>query len=78
VFYTKTAKVISVILLFMGIMRVFMGVIVASSEDPVTNAALYLGNSNSGEAVNEGLLVFFVSIVLGVLTEMSTNLNNKV
>ena len=76
-FYTKIAKIISAILLFLGITRVLMGIFVATSENPKLFAARYLGNHTSGEAIDKGLLYIFIAVSLGVLVEISITLHNK-
>jgi hypothetical protein len=73
-FYTKTAKIISAILLFLGVMRVLMGILVATSENPKLLAARYLGNHTSGEAIDKGFLYIFIAISLGVAAEISINI----
>jgi len=76
-FYTKTAKIISAILLFLGITRVLMGIFVATSENPKFLAAQYLGNHTSGEAIDKGFLYIFIAVSLGVLVEISITLQNQ-
>lgn len=73
-FYTKFAKIISALMLFIGIIGVTIGLIVASSDSPKLAAARYLGNHTSGEAIDKGLLYIFIAISLGVLAEISTNI----
>ena len=70
-FYTKIAKVISVIILFLGIARISMGIIVITSETPKLAAARYLGSGTSGEAIDKGLLYILIAITLAVLVEIS-------
>ena len=77
-FYTKFAKIISAIILFMGITRIILGFVVINAEDPKLAAARYLGNHTSGEAIDKGFLYLFIAISLGVLAEISTNLYQKV
>jgi len=76
-FYTKFAKIISAIILFMGITQIIMGFIVANAEDPKLVAARYLGNHTSGEAIDKGFLYIFIAISLGVLSEIITHLKPK-
>ena len=77
-FYTKFAKIISAIMLFMGIARIILGFVVANAEDPKLAAARYLGSHASGEAIDKGFLYIFIATSLGVLAEISTNLYQKV
>ena len=77
-FYTKFAKIISVIMLFIGITQIILGFVVINSEDPKLAAARYLGSHTSGEAIDKGFLYIFIAISLGVLAEISTNLYQKV
>jgi len=75
-FYTKIAKFISAIILFLGMSRVLMGILVVTSEN--TKLALqYFGNKTSGEAIDQGFLFIFIAIILGLLTEISVNLHNN-
>ncbi|MCB4761966.1 MAG: hypothetical protein LGB78_09875 [Sulfurovum sp.] len=76
-FYTKTAKIISAIILFMGITRVAMGFLVANSGNPKLAATEFLGNHTSGEAIDKGFLYIFIAIVLGVLVEISINIQKR-
>ena len=76
-FYTKFAKIISGIILFLGLARVAMGILVASTDNPKLAAAQYLGNHTSGEAIDKGLLYVLIAVSLGVLVEISMNIHNR-
>jgi len=76
-FYTKIAKIISAIILFIGITRVAMGFFVAGTDNPQLAAIRYLGNYTSGEAIDKGFLYIFIAIALGVLVEISVNIQKN-
>ena len=65
-------------MLFMGITQIILGVVVINAENPKLAAARYLGSHTSGEAIDKGFLYIFIAISLGVLTEISINLYQKV
>ena len=76
-FYTKFAKIISIIMLFVGITKIAMGFFVASTDNPKLAAARYLGNHTSGETIDKGFLYVFIAVSLGVLVEISINIQKR-
>ena len=76
-FYTKIARVISAIILFLGISRILMGIFVITSETPKLAAARLLGTHTSGEAIDKGFLYILIAVTLGVLVEISISVQKK-
>ena len=72
-FFTKAGRVIAWLALILGIAQIAMGLIVAQSGDP-SLASRYLGSGTPGHAIDQGLYVLIVGIVVGVLTEISGSL----
>ena len=75
--YTRMAQLMLVIILLLGIMKISLGLIVATSENPKLAAARFLGSRTSGEMIDKGLLYIFIAITLGVLVEISINIKKN-
>ena len=72
----KLGSIIAWLLIVCGVVRTAMGFFVAFSFSADGNAAAatrYLAASNSGEAINEGMVVFVVGIVIGLLVRIAKN-----
>lgn len=69
----KLGSVIAWILIVYGVVRTSLGFWVAfsfSDEENVAAANGYLAASNSGEAINEGMMIFAVGSVIGILVRI--------
>ena len=67
-------SIIAWVAVALGALRAAMGFYVAFSFSGDTNVAAsarYLGTANSGEAINEGMVVFVVGVVIGLLVEIA-------
>lgn len=76
-FFTKTARIVAFLMFGLGVLRLAMGAILAFGTDTMADnqaaARHILAASNTGEAINEGMLYIFAAIALGVLSEISRN-----
>ena len=72
-FFTHLGRVIAVLALALGVMRVVLGVLIAEDFLGPYEAALarYTRASNAGEVINTGIYAVLISIALGILTEIS-------
>lgn len=73
-FFIRCGSLIAWALVVMGVLRTAMGFFVAFStsdlEMPVA-AARYLGTTNSGQAINDGMMLFAGGIVMGLLVQIA-------
>lgn len=69
--FTKAGRVISVIAVIFGMLRIVLGISAANSSDPNAFAARYIGSVTSGEAIDQGIEYLLFGVVLGVLTDIS-------
>jgi hypothetical protein len=63
-----------------GGLRVAMGFIVASVDDPASRAAAasrYLGSATGGEAIDQGIMTFLFGLVLGILVKIGRSLEQR-
>ncbi len=70
----KLGSIIAWILIAYGLLRVALGFFVAfrfSAEDNAAAAGRYLAGANSGEAINEGMVMFVVGVVIGILVKIA-------
>lgn len=74
-FFTKIGTWIAHIVFWLGTTRVIVAAVLAfGSENMGQNVAAsrrYLAASNTGEAINEGMMYMLVGVALGVLCEIS-------
>ena len=75
--FTRLGAIIAYIGLGMGILRVAMGIFIATMFDDANSYAAaskrYLGSASTGEAIDTGVFYIVVSVALGVLCEISKN-----
>ena len=67
-------SLIAWVLISIGALRVAMGFYVAFSfidNANVAASARYLGTTNSGEAINEGMVMFIAGVVIGLLVKIA-------
>ncbi|SLN27765.1 hypothetical protein ROA7450_01130 [Roseovarius albus] len=72
----RVGSIIAWLLLAFGTLKIAMGFYVAikfSGEENAFYAQRYLAAPNSGEAINEGMIVFVVGLVIGLLVKMAKN-----
>lgn len=70
----RVGSIIAWLLLAFGTLKIAMGFYVAinfNGEENAFYAQRYLAASNSGEAINEGMIVFGVGLVIGLLVKMA-------
>jgi hypothetical protein len=73
-------SVIAWLALVLGVLRAAMGLFVASLDDPTSRAAAasrYLGSATSGEAIDQGIMVFLFGLVLGILVKIGRSLSER-
>jgi hypothetical protein len=71
--FTRLGQLIAWLAVLFGTLRAGMGFSIASSENYQALATRYLGTS-TGEAINQGLMMFVFGIALGILTDISRSL----
>ncbi|MBN15511.1 MAG: hypothetical protein CMJ15_09885 [Pelagibacterium sp.] len=76
-FFTKLGIIVARLALFLGAFRVATGLFFAFNRDATDFAARYLGSKTSGQAIDQGLLMIAFAIVLGILAEISRQVNQK-
>ncbi|WP_223426395.1 hypothetical protein [Tateyamaria pelophila] len=71
--FEKCARLIAYFTLVVGIVRVVVGVFVAIilDGDPAAIANLLGRVENSGEAINQGIMIIAVGVLMGVLVQIS-------
>lgn len=72
-FFTHLGRVVAILALVLGVMRIILGVLIAEEFLGPYEAALarYTRSSNAGEVINTGIYVVLVSVAFGILTEIS-------
>lgn len=73
-FFTRFGLAWAWAALVLGVSRIGMGLLMATSPDRKEAIAMYLGNATIGDAINQGTMVLVFGVVLGVLTEISSSL----
>jgi hypothetical protein len=71
--FTKLARILATLALALGVMRLGIGVYVASIEPKEARdaaTASYIGRKTSGEAIDQGIYVILFAVGLGAITEI--------
>lgn len=68
--FTKLGRILAVLAIAFGVLRIVMAIAVLSSEDP-GSAARYLGSKTTGQAIDQGIYTIVFGILVGVLTDIS-------
>ena len=68
--FTKLGRILAVLAIAFGVLRIVMAITVLSSEDP-GSAARYLGSKTTGQAIDQGLYTIVFGILVGVMTDIS-------
>jgi hypothetical protein len=77
-FFSHLARILAVIGIIFGTLRIIIGVQIAQgtlSSDALTRYAP--DSSSSGEVIDKGVLVVLVSIALGTLAEISFSIRRR-
>jgi hypothetical protein len=69
--FTILGRIVAVLAFAFGVLTIFMGYQLATSDLPDEQLRLYLGNKTTGQAIDRGVLYIIFAIVLGVLTDIS-------
>ena len=74
--FTKLGRGLAILALILGLFTIFLGVFVASMDDPVQRAAVTAryGIGSVGKQINSGLYTVVFGIALGVVTDISRSL----
>ena len=68
---TKAASVLSYLLIVLGVLRGGLGFAIAFYlTDTSAAERRYLGSASTGEAIDQGLMMIFVGITLGILVKI--------
>jgi hypothetical protein len=78
-FFTHLGRFVAILALVFGISQIALGVLIATEFMGPYEAALarYSTASSSGEIINRGTYAVFLSIALGIVTEISYALRTK-
>ncbi len=77
-FFTNLGRIAAWLIFGLSVFRVAFGFLVAfTADDPASAAQRYMGEVNTGAAINEGIYGVGIAIALGVLTEISRNLSKE-
>ncbi len=74
VFFTKAGRVVAVLAIALGALRISMAVMVMYSDNPDA-AAQALLNRTTGAAIDQGIYTIIFGIVVGVLTDISRSVS---
>lgn len=74
--FSTMGRVLAFLMIVFAVLRVTMGFIVASIGTPEA-AARYLGSRSSGGAIDQGLILLALGIVVGVLTDISRSVRKQ-
>ena len=70
-FYTKIARIVATLAFIGGLLRIALGVAVATGSIVEPEPGMYLGTLTTGQAIDQGVHYVLFSIVLGVITDIS-------
>ena len=73
-------NIIAWLTMIYGGLRIGVGFFVASIDDPAARAsaaARYLGSGTSGEAIDQGIMVFLFGLVLGILVKIGRSVSSQ-
>jgi hypothetical protein len=72
-FFTKAARIIAIVAIVLGLLRVLVGNYVAfhKPEGRDLVQSRYLGSSTSGQAIDQGIYIILFAMALGTLAEIS-------
>lgn len=77
-FFTNLGRIAAWLIFGLSVFRVAFGFLLAfTASDPANAAQRYMGEVNTGAAINEGIYGVGIAIALGVLTEISRNLSKE-
>jgi len=79
-FFTKSARILAVLALGFGLLRVMMGFSIAWTEPAEAREAArarYIGGKSTGEVIDKGIYTIFFAVVLGTLAEVSVSLRKR-
>ncbi|AXI53248.1 hypothetical protein SuNHUV7_10710 (plasmid) [Pseudoseohaeicola sp. NH-UV-7] len=72
--FTKLGRILAVMAVLWGVMRIAMAVAVLMSDDPSWATVRYLGTKTTGQVIDQGLYTIIFGILVGVLTDISKSL----
>lgn len=75
--YTQIGGVIALVASALGAIKAFIGFSIAPYENYEVLARRYFGAQNSGEVINEGMMLLVFGMCLGILTEISRSLQSR-
>ncbi len=75
--FTKLCRIIAFLAVAFGVLRLGMGIYLATTYEPGTDLSLFIGRRTTGQVIDEGLLAIVAGIVLGTLSDISRALQSK-
>jgi len=79
-FFTKSARILAVLALVFGLLRVVMGFSIAWIEPGEAREAArarYIGSKSTGEVIDKGIYTILVAVALGTLAEVGVSLRKR-
>ncbi|MBR0827059.1 hypothetical protein JQ596_16075 [Bradyrhizobium manausense] len=73
-FFSKLARILAILALVFGLLRVLTGFVVAGIEPTEVREAArarYIGSKSSGQAIDSGIYAILFAVALGTLAEIS-------
>ncbi len=69
--FTKFGRILAVLAIILGALRIATAVLVLASDDPTSAAGAILGSKTTGQAIDQGIYTIVFGILVGVLTDIS-------
>ena len=75
--FTKLGRILAILAIILGALRIATAVLVLASDDPVNAARAILGSKTTGQAIDQGLYTIVFGILVGVLTDISRSVAKR-
>jgi hypothetical protein len=69
--FTKLCRIVAFLVVGFGLMRLGMGILLATTYEPGTDLSLFIGRRTTGQVIDQGVYAIVAGIVLGTLTDIS-------
>ena len=76
-FYTKIARIVAALAFVGGLLRIALGIAVATGTIVEPEPGMYLGAVTAVEAIDQGIHYALFAIVLGVITDISRSVAKR-
>ncbi len=75
--FTRVGRVVAILAVILGVLRIAMGFIIAVGLSPSADPSRYIGSRTTGEVIDQGIAVVLFGVVLGVVTCISRMLAKR-